>query len=231
MKKYEWLLFDADMTLLDFKRCERDALKLVLRNHGCPDDDFTVEEYSKINDMMWKMLERGEILKSVLRAERFRRFVAKMGFDADAEAMAVEYEDTLSTFSWMLPGARECLDALRPYYKLYIITNGLADVQHRRLHDSGLDAMTDGVFISGELGYEKPSREFFDIATSKIEGFDVSRALVIGDSLTSDIAGAVRYGIDSCWLSFGKKKPDYMPITYVINDISGLPALLEAVGE
>ncbi len=229
INKYKFLLLDADMTILDFKKCEKHALKEVLARREIRNDDETVEIYSRINDSCWKRLERGEIRKDFLKHERFRLFFEAIGADDDPYETAEQYAKGLETEFFVLPGAIETLNILRKEYELYIVTNGIASCQHARLAGSGVKELVKDIFISGEIGYEKPSREFFEAACARIPGFDASKALVVGDSLTSDIRGARNFGLDSCWLSFGKAKPLDETVTYVINDITGLPELLKEI--
>lgn len=228
MKKYKWLLLDADDTLLDFKRAEHDALTETLKEAGISADGETVGRYSRINDALWKALERGEVTKARLRTLRFERFFSDMGFSADPEITARRYETHLSEKSYLIPGAEEICRELAKKYGLYVITNGIAFIQHSRIEHSGLCPYLNGLFISEEVGAEKPKKDFFDYVCARIEGFDPRFALVVGDSLTSDISGGLAYGMDTCWVNaFGKPLPAGIDVTYVIRDISELPGLLE----
>ena len=230
-KKYRLLLVDADDTILDFKRCEHDALRTVLQNFGLPDGDEVIAVYSGINDRMWKMLEKMEITKSELRVRRFREFLEKMGYSADAEAVASAYEQALGTKHYLLPGAAEACQALSGHIPMYIITNGLGYAQKRRLAESGITSWVDGVFISGQIGAEKPSKAFFDAVEARLGALDRDTTLVIGDSLTSDIAGAVNAGFDSLWITRGKPAPDVTPYTYCLSSFAEVPAFLGIGGE
>ena len=225
-KKYTLLLVDADDTVLDFKRCERDALRLVLQRFGLPDGDGIIAIYSEINDRMWKLLEKKEITKSELRVRRFRLFLEQMGYCADAEKIADAYENALSSVHHLLPGAAEACRKLSGRIPMYIITNGLEPVQRHRLAESGITDWFDGVFISGKIGAEKPSRAFFDAVERELGGLDREHTLVIGDSLTSDIAGAVNAGLDSLWITRGKALPHERSFTYSLTEFADVPAFL-----
>ena len=230
-KKYRLLLVDADDTILDFKRCEHDALRTVLQSFGLPDSDEVIALYSGINDRMWKMLEKKEITKSELRVRRFREFLEKTGYSADAEAVASAYEQALGTKHFLLPGAAEACQTLSGHIPMYIITNGLESAQKRRLAESGITSWFDGVFISGQIGAEKPSKAFFDAVEARLGALDRDTVLVIGDSLTSDIAGAVNAGFDSLWITRGKPAPDFPPYTYCLSSFAEVPAFLGIGGE
>ena len=226
--RYTTVLFDADGTLLDFARSEDEAVRATMIFGGIEPDDEKVATYSRINDGLWKMLERGEIEKNVLLYRRFELFCEHYGYTSDARAMAREYMEQLSQRGYLLDGARELLEKLHGKVRMYIITNGVDFIQRRRYGHSGLAEFFDGLFISGELGFEKPDARYFECVEAKIENFSAKNTIVIGDSLTSDIKGGVEYGIDTCWLNpTGKEVPDGMDITYVIGDIRELLGILE----
>ncbi len=227
MSKYKFVLFDADATLLDFKRSEYEAVIDVLDRFGLPVSDEIIAKYSEINEYHWKMLERGEIEKNRLYAARWEKFCEFYGFDADAQAMSDYYPITLAEKSYLMDGALEICKYLYGKYKLYVVTNGKKSVQDGRFNPSPLAPMFDGVFVSEEIGFEKPRREYFDAVASKIEGFSIDEAIIIGDSLTSDITGGINYGIDTCWFNpQGKAVPEKMNITYVINSLDELTNIL-----
>ena len=227
MSKYKYILFDADATLLDFRRSEYEAVIDVLEKFSLPVSDEIIAKYSEINDKHWKMLERGEIEKNRLYAARWERFCEFYGFCADAQAMSDYYPLTLAEKSYLMDGALEICQYLYGKYHLYVVTNGKKSVQDGRFDPSPLAPMFEGVFVSEEIGFEKPRREFFDAVVSHIDGFNKDEAIIIGDSLTSDITGGINYGIDTCWFNpSGKEKPEGMNITYVIERLDELKNIL-----
>jgi 2-haloacid dehalogenase len=173
------------------------------------------------------MLERGEIEKSKLYASRWVKLVEFYGFDADPYAMSDFYTETLATKSYLMDGALDICKYLYGKYHLYVVTNGKKSVQDGRFDPSPLAPMFEGVFVSEEIGFEKPRREFFDAVSAGIEGFDPRDAIIIGDSLTSDMQGGINYGIDTCWFNLlGKQAPEDMNITFVINSLDELKNIL-----
>ncbi len=228
MKKYTWLLFDADETLLDFKLAEAQAIKATFEAFGLPTDAEVIETYSKINDNLWKMLERGEVTKDRLKVLRFEEFCEHYGFAPMGCELAEAYVGNLSLQTALIDGAEEVCRELSGRYKMYIVTNGIYSVQRARFGRSAIKDYFEKCYISDEIGCEKPSRGFFDAVAADIPDFDISRALVIGDSLTSDIKGGIEYGIDTCWLNrSGKPAPEGMNITYIIKDIRDVLEILE----
>ncbi len=214
--KYEYILFDADGTLLDFHRSEREALNDTMLLHGIEPSDERVKLYSGINDSLWKKLERGEIEKSVLLYHRFELFLEALGISADAKQMAADYMQALSQKGYVLEGAEAMCKALCGKVKMYIVTNGVEFIQRGRYARCGIDKYFDGVFISDAIGAEKPSEKYFEYVKTHIDGFDKARALIVGDSLTSDMKGGVNFGIDTCWYNpEGKDVPASLALTYV----------------
>lgn len=226
--RYTTLLMDADNTLLDFTRSEHDAIAETFAHFGLPHDDATIAIYSEVNDAHWKMLERGEIEKKVLMWKRFEAFCARTGLEADPCALAADYLKTLSTKSYMIEGAQEVCAELAKKCRMYVITNGDKRVQQGRFTPSPLAKYFDRVYISEKVGFEKPDIRYFEAVMKDIPDFDPAATLVVGDSLTSDIRGGIRAGLDTCWYNpKGKPVPADIPVTYVIKDLAELPGLIE----
>ena len=224
---YRILLLDADGTLLDFDRAEAEALRNTLQHFKLPDTEEWVDAYHRINEAMWKQLERGEISKNDLRWMRFSHLLDHFGVCGNCYDMAETYVDELSSHAYLLPGALEACKTLAQNYRLYIITNGIATVQRRRMADVPISAWIEKCYISEEVGYEKPDVRFFDIVAQDIPNYDPSTVLVVGDSLTSDMAGGIQAGLDTCWINPGNAPiPSTLPITFSIPSIADLPDLL-----
>ncbi len=197
---YTTLLMDADETLLDFCRSERKALGEALAQAGIEITDDIYETYHRINRLLWQKLETGELLRSRLKVKRFEQLFAYIGCtDRSPELMNEDYMKRLSRYGFLLDGAKETVEKLSKQYTIYIITNGSTCVQHTRFENSGLLPFIKDVFVSEEVGADKPSRDYFEHVLSHVEESDRERILVIGDSLTSDIRGGVLAGLDTCW--------------------------------
>jgi len=221
--KYEFLLFDADGTLLDFLRCEDEALREALVEMGLSPDDRMVAEYSRINDSLWKMLERGEIDKDVLVYRRFELLFELYGIELDAKEMAGKYVNNLSKKGYVLDGARALCESLYGKARMFIVTNGVEFIQRGRYDRCGLDGYFEDIFISDCIGFNKPDVRYFLGVAEKISGFDKKKAIIIGDSLTSDMRGGLNYGIDTCWYNpAGKPCPEGIELTYVANSFDDI---------
>jgi 2-haloacid dehalogenase len=224
--KYNTLLFDADDTLLDFGKSEKEAVRDCLIARGFDSGDHIIARYSEINQLHWKMLERGEISRERLYVERFAAFCREMGFICDAQKFSDDYLTALSTKSYLIDGALEMCEKLSRHFEMYVVTNGNAGVQHGRFDPSPVAKYFRRSFISEEMGFAKPRIEFFDKVFAEIPNFSRESTLIIGDSLTSDIQGGINAGIDTCW--FNPKRaaiPEGMNISYVAynyDDIVGI---------
>lgn len=231
MAKYDYLLFDVDNTLLNFDRAEHDAIMDCLERFGLPRDETLVKAYSAINDRHWKMLERGEIDRATLLWRRFEVFAEECELSLDPRAFNETYIDCLSRRSYLSDGALEVCRLLAPRYTLCTITNGNAKVQHGRFDTSPLRPLFSYAFISDELGVDKPTRDFFDRVCAALPNLETRRTLVIGDSLSSDIAGGISWGTDTCWLCPRKERRGDaaargLAPTYTIAHLRELPDIL-----
>ena len=225
--KYDFVLFDADGTLLDFFRSEDEAVREAMLLSGIEPSDEKVKLYSSINDGLWKKLERGEIEKKVLLYHRFELLFEALGVQADAKKMAADYMNLLSTKGYLLDGVIEMCEQLQGKVKMYIVTNGVEFIQRGRYARCDIQKYFDDVFISDVIGCEKPSVAYFEYVAARIEGFDKSRAIIVGDSLTSDMQGGVNFGIDTCWYNpKGKAVPENMKLTYVTDSFADMTKIL-----
>ncbi len=222
--RYDTVLLDADDTLLDFHRSEREAVADTMREIGVEPTDEKILAYSGINSSLWRALERGEIEKSVLLYRRFTLFSEYLGLlpneDRDRH-MAENYMRSLSTKGYLLDGALALCRSLYGSARLYIVTNGVEFIQRGRYAVSGLSDYVDGVFISGVIGHEKPSLSYFTYVAEHIPDFRREKTLIVGDSLTSDMRGGVAFGLDTCWYNPRGLSPTEDlagKITYTVKD-------------
>lgn len=225
MPRFDILLWDVDGTLLDFIAAEKAAVQTLFREFGLGEcTDEMVERYSRINKEYWERLERGELSKPEILVRRFADFFASEGLDAPkAPEFNEQYQVRLGDTVVFCDDSYELLSSLRGRVKQYAVSNGTVVAQTRKLRRSGFDQLLDGVFLSEELGYEKPATEFFDRVFAAIGEPDRERVLIVGDSLTSDITGGNRAGIRTCWYN-PKGEPNLTAVhaDYEIRDLHGI---------
>ncbi|HIS71728.1 MAG TPA: noncanonical pyrimidine nucleotidase, YjjG family [Candidatus Scatomorpha pullicola] len=225
MPRFDILLWDVDGTLLDFIAAEKAAVQTLFREFGLGEcTDEMVERYSRINKEYWERLERGELSKPEILVRRFADFFASEGLDASkAPEFNEQYQVRLGDTVVFCDDSYELLSSLRGRVKQYAVSNGTVVAQTRKLRRSGFDRLLDGVFLSEELGYEKPATEFFDRVFAAIGEPDRERVLIVGDSLTSDITGGNRAGIRTCWYN-PKGEPNLTAAhaDYEIRDLHGI---------
>ncbi len=226
------LFFDLDDTLLDFHRAEDIALRRTLSSLGTEPTDEIAARYSEINDRQWKMLERGERTREQVKLQRFQILLEEFGIPASAGEARDRYEENLSRGYYFMEGALPLLKELAPSFRLYLASNGTARVQHGRLESAGIEPYFQGIFISEEIGYDKPDVRFFEKCFEKIPSFSREETLMVGDSLTSDIRGGRAAGIRTCWYNpRGEENPTEEVPDFEIRELAQLPALLSEFGQ
>ena len=222
MKKTVWLL-DADMTLFDFEKAERFALREACARFGI---EISVKEsalYHEINEALWRKLERGETTQAALQIQRFETCADALGLSADPHALAEAFVVQLGEGCFLFEQALSLLQNLHARCRVAIVTNGITQVQKRRLQLSGLSPYVDALVVSPEEGVSKPDPRIFEIA---LDGTAPERALMIGDGIKSDVLGANRAGVDVCWFNAeGKTLPEGVHAQYEAHSPEEIPPI------
>ncbi len=189
-------LLDMDDTLLDFPKAEREALFTTLSSFGIGTDERLLARYHVINDALWKALERGEIEREALKIKRFADLFAEFGISADAASVSAVYFTRMEECCFPFEGVHAFLGTLKHVGRVYICTNGGRKIQRRHIELAGFAPYFDGVFISEEVGADKPSAAFAEYVAAHIEGYRPENAVYLGDSLTSDGRCAEVMGVE-----------------------------------
>ena len=227
ISKYDTILFDVDDTLLDFKQAENKAFLLTADAFGIVCGDGFYKEYSAINESLWLEHQKGNITTDRLCVERFRILFENYGIKADPEEVNSRYMESLGSQAIMFDDTYESCKRLSEKCRLYMITNAVPYVHRRRMKDHPLAALFCDMFISGEIGYVKPSVGFFSEVGKRIPGFDKAGTLVAGDSYSSDLEGALKSGIDCCYVNrFSKELPESIVPRYTVKDLRELCDIL-----
>ena len=193
------IFFDLDNTLLDFNKAERIALTKTLQELGIEPTEYILSRYSEINLAQWKLLEQGKLTRDEVKRRRYRLLFEELGIARDPGEATAIYERRLAIGHYFMEGAPEVLESLHQKYALYLVTNGTARVQKGRLKSAGIEKYFQRIFISEEIGYDKPSKEYFDKCFAEIPAFRREEAVIVGDSLSSDIQGGKNAGIRTIW--------------------------------
>ena len=227
------ILWDIDGTLLNFKEAEKYAIRKCFSLFSLGEcTDAMLARYSKINDTYWKMLERNEITKQEVLHNRFRDFFQTENISfTEVKSFNDAFQTHLGDHVFFNDNCYELLKKLKPSVKQYAVTNGTFTAQERKLKNSGLDQIFDDVFISEQIGIEKPNRGFFDHVWGKIGSYGKNEIMIVGDSLTSDMQGGINAGILCCWYNPGhsEKKLD-LDLTFEIQNLWQIEEILQEYG-
>lgn len=227
-KKYEVFLIDADGTLFDYDRAEESALKIMFRKYQFSYEENVRIKYRKINQEVWDSFEKGQIPKSEMQVLRFNQLFDALKIESDPKKFNEEYLVELGKGSFLIDGAFElCKRISDNNCKAYIVTNGISVTQKARLENSIIKPYIAKLFVSEEIGYQKPNALYFEYVFSQISYVDKSKMIIIGDSLSADIAGGINAGIDSCWFNkFARENNTDIAPTYEIKSLKEVYKLI-----
>ena len=226
--RYDVLLCDADNTIFDFEKAEENAFAAACAHMGFEGTPELLETYSVINQALWKLLEHGGITQKELRVRRFVEFLEKIGrTDLDAGEMAAEYAEQLGRQSVPIDGAIEAVKRWCEIVPVIIVTNGISRIQHGRMDGSEVRHYIRGMVISEEVSAAKPDPKMLYMGMEMAGVSDKARALMLGDSLSSDIAAAANAQVDACWYNpKGMENKKGLPVAYEIRSLDEVDAIL-----
>ena len=223
--KYPYLLFDADDTLFDFPKASARAFTLMCQTHGIPNTPEVRQLYHDINRELWDAFDRGEVSKEYVTLERYVRLLRALGLeDRDPAQCNEDYLSALGEGVYPLPHAEEvCRELVHRGHKLYILTNAVASVQRSRLRGSVFADLITAAFISEDAGASKPDRAYYEYVCDRVPELTAENAIVIGDSLATDIRGANNAGLPCCWFNPKRQTPPQgLRIDYIVTDLRQL---------
>lgn len=225
------VLWDVDGTLLDFHVAERAAIRALFSEFGLGEcTDAMLARYAAINDSFWQRLERNELSKEQILVGRFEQFFGEYGIDVSlAPAFNERYQPKLGDTIVYRDDSLSIVKSLKGRVKQYVVSNGTVAAQTKKLERSQLGAWMDGVFLSEELGAEKPNAAFFEKVFAAIRPESLSAVMIVGDSLTSDIQGGMNAGVKTCWYNPARLPvPEGYRVDCVISDLHELRHCLDA---
>ena len=230
-KGYKALFFDLDHTLWDYTASSKETLidiyQKYLLEHGLFDKESFLKTFHKINDQLWHKYNKGIIDKTYIRENRFDQILTTLGINDQILSgnISTEFLFECPRKPNLIPHTKSVLDILQHKYPMYILTNGFEDVQTIKLESSGLHNYFELVITSDGCGFQKPDTTFFNHSLEQ-SGFQPHEALMIGDNLKTDIAGALNAGIDTVYFNPSKNGRPHKS-TF---EISSLDQLLQLLG-
>ncbi len=224
----ENVLIDLDDTILDFQKSERVALSETFDRLGLTPTDEILDRYHVINREQWELLERGKITRSQVLERRFTLLFEEYHLKVPSKEVQALYEELLGNMHFFVEGAWELLENLSASYTLHLVTNGTSHIQRRRLQHAGILPFFSNIFISHEIGFNKPDPRYFEFCFSHIPNFQKETAVIVGDSLSSDIRGGNSVGVKTCWFNPTHNHTDGIATPdHEFDSLYALPPLLQ----
>ena len=221
------VFIDIDNTLIDFDRCACGSMGFVLEKHGISPTPHMFKVFLDTNRKLWLEIEKGNLTREGLYKIRWNTVFAQLGITLDGEKFEVEFLKHLPEFVFPIPYAKNLLDYLSKKYSIYATSNAPHNQQLMRLEKAGmLDKFSD-IFTSGKIGFPKPDNRFFDGCFNSLENVSKDEVILIGDSLSADIAGAKNYGLKTCWFNFaGEALPVGIKPDFTVNSLEEITKIL-----
>ena len=222
-REYTHILFDADNTLLDFTKAEKTALEQTFQSLGMDLPDEIYMLYVDINHRTWQEYEAGRIESVDIPVIRFREFLQAADLNFEIDVISRTYQSLLGEQTWLMPYAEEICEYWSRKASISIITNGFKATQEKRIMASKIWPYISHLIISEDLGISKPDAGFFAKTFEILGRPDPRDVLVVGDSLSSDIKGAMNAGLDCCWYNpKGIELPGQYSISFEIGKLEQL---------
>lgn len=220
------VFIDIDDTLLDFTKCANDAIKSACNKFGVPYTTTLVDTFHPINLDLWHRLEKKEVTKEKLFDTRFQIVFDKLGIKADGIAFETAFRENFHESAILVDGARDLLEYLRSKNKVYVASNASMHQQTNRMKKAELDGYIDGYFVSEEIGFPKPQKEFFDACFKALPDVKPQDVVMIGDSLSADIKGACEYGLKTIWYNHRNEPTSDVKCDYIVSRLSEVKNIL-----
>ncbi len=233
MNNFKVILFDVDDTLLSFQGYVKQSMKDGFEHFNLGKfEDWMYPVFTNINDKLWRQIEEGTLAFEELKRIRWSMVLKEIGIDFDGVTFETYFRERLFYSAVLEEGTVEILEYLRGRYMLCVVSNGPYEQQINRLKVGGLDKYFSHVFISGKVGYSKPTKEFFDCCFKEIKEKEIpdlkpEEVMIVGDSMTADIGGGKAYGLKTCLYAYYKEpKNDTSIIDYKIKRLLELKKFL-----
>lgn len=208
MKKileHKIILFDLDNTLLDFTKAENYAIRRLAQDFNITLTDSDVTRYKEINEHYWHLSDSGQMSKKEILKRRFIDFFSNFNLLVDGAKCDDDYRNYLTDEVFLVEGTIDLLEKISKDHDLYVVSNGVKSTQYKRMKKGNIEKYFKKVFLSDEIGFPKPESGFFDYVIKNIDDFNFDEVVLVGDNLFTDINGANKAGIKSCYFNFFNK--------------------------
>lgn len=193
------VLIDVDNTLLDFDACSKLAMVQSFESIGHPLPEHLFEVFHQVNTDLWEQMQKSEIDLETLYRIRWNLIFSKLNVSIDGVAFERNFLEKLAESGIAVKGAYDILDYLSKKYTICIGSNAPYGQQMKRLEKADMLKYMQHVFISEKIGFEKPSRHFFEFCLHTLGGICPEEVMMIGDSVSADMEGAKSVGLKTCW--------------------------------
>lgn len=227
------ILLDVDNTLLSFDEYVKQTMKQGFALFGIGTyEEGMFSVFNEINTGLWQSIEKGELDFEQLQQIRWNKIFAALGFSADGIAFETYFRECLFESAIPEKGAMELLEYLHGKYTLCVASNGPYLQQVNRLTISGMLPFFSHLFISEEIGFSKPSQQFFNTCLRRLNADteqDIlpDEVMIIGDSLSSDMAGGIQFGLQTCFYNPASKNlPHGVKVNYTVTSLKEIESIL-----
>ncbi len=227
-KAVEVVFFDLDHTLWDYEANAYETLNEIFQifdlSRGYPNADEFISAFRSFNHFLWDRYNKGEIDRKTIRSTRFTKILNDAGIvdSALGEEISDYFIDICPSKNNLIEGALDLLEYLSAEYRMAIITNGFTDTQQKKLNHGKIDHYFEEVVTSESSSARKPASEIFDFAMRKMEA-STTRSIMVGDNISTDIAGAKNVGMKSIWYTDAREPaPDDCTKVHSLTEIQSL---------
>ena len=221
------ILLDVDNTLIDFNKSAEWSIRKCFEEYGLEFTDAVLPTFHMINDELWRKIEQGTITKPQLHKIRWQTVFDTLGIEEDGEEFEKKFVEYVPQAGIPVEGAKDLLEYLSSKYLICFASNSSKGQQDIKLTKADMMKYVKHLFISDEIGVAKPAKEFFEACMEKLNGISKEEVILIGDSLTADIAGGVNFGIKTIWFNFKQEKiPENLKADYIVHKLSEIKNIL-----
>ena len=228
------IIFDLDNTLCNYNESAINGrlaiFKYLKEKYSFITDDALKKAFHKSSVIALQEYMSGQINERERQIKRFYLFLKYLNLDEKEDPLFLRnlyYEKGIENLQ-LYPGVRETLTTLKEHFKLAILTNGLVDVQNKKLDRLGIRDYFDCIIISEEVGVDKPDPRIFKITLNCIS-LKEKDVIYVGDDPPFDLVGAKKAGIKVVW--FNPKKitlpPQYPKPNFEIHKIEEILKIVQ----